>query len=133
MVALPAATPATFTPCSTPHIHVGRDPVNAIVSSLRPSTSRYVVRVIVSFRGGNRSTSWTSPGGLSEFFANSVKPSAVAGYDATRQSHIGFDSTDQTDPFRLYCQQLYGQAPGVDRAAHALGQRVVLAVPDLQA
>src|SRR4051794_10216663 len=87
MVALPAATPATFTPCSTPHIQVGREPTNAIVSWSRPSISTCVARVVVSRRGANRSTTCVSLGGRSEFFAKSVQSSAVAGYSATRQSH----------------------------------------------
>src|SRR5438477_4186793 len=88
MVALPAATPATLTPCSTPHIHAGREPTNANVSRLAGSMSRYVVRVNRSTRGANRSTIWVSVGGRSEFFANSVQWPAVAGCNATRQSHI---------------------------------------------
>src|SRR5690349_15299862 len=87
MVALPAATPAALTPCSTPHIHVGRDPTNAIVSPSCPSISMCVVLVVDSRRDGNCSTTCTSDGGRSEFLANNVLPFAVAAGSATRQSH----------------------------------------------
>src|SRR5205807_108628 len=88
MVALPMATPATLTPCSTPHIHDGRDPTKANVSRFAASMSRYVVRVSRSTRGPNRSTTWSSAGGRSEFLANNVQWLPVAGWSATRQSHI---------------------------------------------
>ena len=47
----------------------------------------WVVRVVASRRGAKRSTTCSSAGGRSEFFANSVQLRSVAGYNATRQSH----------------------------------------------
>ena len=78
MVALPAATPASLTPCSTPHIHAGRDPRNRMSSPSWGSISRYVVRP------GSRSglepfEQLHFGGGRSEFFANNVWPSRSRG------------------------------------------------------
>jgi hypothetical protein len=39
IAALPTATPASFTPCSSPHIHVGREARTPIVQSGAASTS----------------------------------------------------------------------------------------------
>src|ERR1700704_4948780 len=94
-----------------------------MVSPLRPSISMCVVRVVVSRRGWNRSTACTSAGGRSEFLANSVLPGAVAGDRATRQSHIAEDAT--AVPFANDATHR------LDRSAHALGPRVVFALPDL--
>ncbi len=39
IAALPTATPASFTPCSSPHIHAGRDASTPTVQSGAASTS----------------------------------------------------------------------------------------------
>src|SRR5829696_1517571 len=94
MVSLPAATPASLTPCSKPHIHHGRDPRTPTVGPRAGSTATWVARTGPSSRrGGCHSSHCASPGGRSEFLAHSVCPAAVAGARATRQSHTGADGT----------------------------------------
>src|SRR5918998_480683 len=44
MVSLPAATPASFTPCSNPHIHHGREPRTPSVGPPAGATSTWVAR-----------------------------------------------------------------------------------------
>src|ERR1700730_11415449 len=88
MVAFPAATPAVFTPCSTPQHHAGREPNHPMVSRRIGATSMYVARTAArSRRGGCDSNRWASPGGRSDAFAYKTGP-AEAGGNATRQSHI---------------------------------------------
>src|SRR5579875_663180 len=68
---LPMATPCSFTPCSAPHSHNGRDSSTAAVGL--DSTCRYCVRSTpLPLRRAWASGSWTSDGGRSEFLANSV-------------------------------------------------------------
>src|SRR5215211_4726236 len=88
MVSLPAATPASLTPCSKPHIHHGREPSTPRVGPGAGAVSTWVARTGPSSRrGGCHSSRCASSGGRSEFLAQSVRPAAVAGASATRQSH----------------------------------------------
>ena len=81
---LPMATPCSFTPCSAPQTQVGQEsrvawaPVSPIV--------RYCVRRVqpVDERRPNGQATCGSPGGRSEFFANTM-PAAPG---AHRVSHM---------------------------------------------
>ena len=84
----PTATPASLTPCSTPHIHEGRDPTKPMVRPAWPGISMYVARVTSSWRGACHSITCGSSGGRSLFLANTVTPLVVADGRAHRQSHM---------------------------------------------
>ena len=81
---LPMATPCSLTPCSAPHSQVGQErkvawaPVSPMV--------RYCVRNVqpAEARRPNGHATWTSPGGRSEFLANTIP----CGPGAHRVSHM---------------------------------------------
>ena len=70
-ISLPTATRCSFTPCSRPHNHDGREPTSA--TAPESGIVRYWVRSCGP--GPRRPNAWlicSSPAGRSEFFANSV-------------------------------------------------------------
>ena len=68
---LPIATPCSLHPCSAPQSHVGCEPTNA--DAPRSSMRRYcVASVPPATRARCGSSTCASPGGRSEFFANTM-------------------------------------------------------------
>ncbi len=68
----PMATPCSFTPCSAPHSQVGHES-NAACAPVSPM-DRYCVRSVqpAEARRPKGQVIWTSPGGRSEFLANTM-------------------------------------------------------------
>ncbi len=81
---LPMATPCSFTPCSAPHNQVGQDR-NAACAPVSPMV-RYWVRSEQPAEGRRPKGQaiWGSPGGRSEFLANTMPE----GPRAQRVSHM---------------------------------------------
>ena len=80
----PMATPCSLTPCSAPQSHVGRER-NVACAPVSPMV-RYCVRRVhpAEARRPKGQATWTSPGGRSEFLANTMAP----GPGAHRVSHM---------------------------------------------
>ena len=81
---LPMATPCSLTPCSAPHSQVGQE--RKVACAPASPMVRYCVRRVhpAELRRPNGQATWTSPGGRSEFLANTMP----AGPGAHSVSHM---------------------------------------------